>query len=143
LVEVADVRRRVRLRITEARQAAAARRAEVDAAERDVVSFLNEVAGPVFQMFAQALTAESYPFKVSTPAGALRLTPERSRSDFIEIELDTALDPPQVIGRVNYTRGSRGVAIERPIRENAAVADLTQDDVLDFLAAEIGPFVEK
>jgi hypothetical protein len=48
-----------------------------------------------------------------------------------------------VIGRVNYTRGSRGVAIERPIRENAAVADLTQEDVLDFLAAEIGPFVEK
>jgi hypothetical protein len=142
-VEVADVRRRVRLRITEARQAAAAHRAEVDAAERDVVPFLNEVAGPVFQMFAQALTAERYPFKVSTPSGALRLTPERSRNDFIEIELDTALNPPQVIGRVNYTHGSRGVAIERPIRENTAVADLTQEDVLDFLVAEIGPFVER
>ena len=133
----------MRLRIVEARQAAAAHRAEVDAAERDVVPFLNEVAGPVFQMFAQALTAESYPFKVSTPAGALRLTPERSRNDFIEIELDTALNPPQVIGRVNYTHGSRSMAIERPVRENTAVADLTQEDVLDFLAAEIGPFVEK
>jgi hypothetical protein len=143
LVEVADVRRRVRLRIVEARQAAAARRADVDAAERDFVPFLKEVAAPVCQMFAQALTAENYPFKVSTPAGALRLTPERSRNDFIEIELDTSLNPPQVIGRVNYTHGSRGVAIERPIRENAAVVDLTQDDVLDFLVAELGPFVEK
>jgi hypothetical protein len=142
-VETADVRRRVRLRIAEARQAAAARRADVDAAERAFAPFLTEVAAPVGRMFAQALTAEGYPFTISTPSRALRLTPERSRSDFNEIELDTALDPPQVIGRVNYTRGSRGVAIERPIRENTAVADLTQEDVLEFLVAEIGRFVEK
>lgn len=142
-MEVADVRRRVRQRIEEARQAAVARRAQADAAERDYATFLSGVAGPVFRVVASALTAEGYPFKVFTPAGTLRLASERSRQDYIEIELDTSVSPPQALGRSNRAHGARVVTAERPVRDGARVGELTETDVLDFLVAEIGPFVER
>ncbi|MGH9312036.1 MAG: hypothetical protein ACRD1S_02445 [Vicinamibacterales bacterium] len=143
MAEVADVRRRVRLRIEDARRRAAERRSEADVAERDFTTFLTAVAGPVFKQFAQALTAEGYPFKVNTPAGMLRLASERSRNDYIEIELDTELDPPQAVGRANRAHGARTMIAERPVRPGARVGELTEEDVLDFLTAEIGPFVER
>jgi hypothetical protein len=34
-------------------------------------------------------------------------------------------------------------SVERVIRERAAVSDLMDEDVLEFLLAEIGPFVER
>jgi hypothetical protein len=143
VAEIADVRRRVRLRIEEARRRAAERRTEVGAAERDFATFLTAVGGPIFRQFAQALTAEGYPFKVNTPAGLLRLASERSRTDYIEIELDTQLEPPQAVGRANRAHGARTMTSERPVRPGARVQELTEEDVLDFLVAEIGPFVER
>jgi hypothetical protein len=143
VLEVADVRRRVRQRIEQARRVAGTRRAAVDAAEIEYERFLREGAGPVFRLFASALSAEGYPFKVFTPAGMLRLASERSRQDYIEVELDTELSPPQVIGRSNRSHGARLITAERPVREGAGVADLTENDVLEFLLAEIGPFVER
>jgi hypothetical protein len=143
VAEVADVRRRVRQRITEARERSNARRLEVDAAGRQFASFLSDVARPLLKVFASALTAEGYPFTISTPAEALRLTPERSRSDFIEIGLDTSLDPPQVIGRTQLGRGARGITRERPVRDNKPVDQLSEGDLLDFLVEEIGPFLER
>jgi hypothetical protein len=94
-------------------------------------------------VFASALTAEGYPYKVFTPAGALRLASERSRQDYIEIELDTSMSPPQVVGRSNRAHGARVITAERPVRDGAGVEELTETDVLDFLVAEIGPFVER
>lgn len=143
MVEIADVRRRVRQRIEDARRRAAERRVEVDAAERDFARFLTEVAGPIFRQFAQALAAEGYHFSVNTPAGQLCLASDRSRSDFIEIELDTQLSPPQAIGRATRAHGARTMTSERPLRPGVKVHELTEDDVLDFLTAEIGPFVER
>jgi hypothetical protein len=143
VAEIADVRRRVRQRIEEARRRAAERRTQVDAAERDFVPFLSDVAGPVFKQFAQALTAEGYPFSVNSPAGQLRLVSERSRNDYIEMELDPLLDPPQAIGRTSRAHGTRTVTSERPVRSGVKVHELTEADVLDFLTAEIGPFVER
>lgn len=142
-MDVAGVRRRVRQRIEEVRRAAAARRAQADAAEREYEAFLSGIAGPVFRVFASALTAEGYPFKVFTPAGMLRLASERSRQDYIEIELDTSVSPPQAVGRSNRAHGARVVTAERPVRDGARVAELTETDVLDFLVEEIGPFVER
>lgn len=143
MVEIADVRRRVRQRIEDARRRAAERRAEVDAAERDFAQFLTVVATPIFRQFAQALAAEGYQFSVNTPAGQLRLASERSRNDYIEIELDTQLDPPQAVGRATRAHGARPITSERPLRPGVKVRELTEDDVLDFLTAELGPFVER
>jgi hypothetical protein len=143
VAEIADVRRRVRQRIEEARRRAAERRTQVDAAERDFIPFLTDIAGPIFRQFAQALVAEGYPFSVNSPAGQLRLVSERSRNDYIEIELDPLLDPPQAIGRASRTHGTRTVTSERPVRTGAKVHELTEADVLDFLTAAIGPFVER
>lgn len=142
MAEIADIRRRVRQRIEDARRRAAERRTQVDTAEREFTEFL-AVATPLFRQFAQALTAEGYPFSVNSPAGQLRLVSERSRNDYIEIELDTLLDPPQAIGRANRTHGTRTLTSERPVRPGTEVHELTEADVLDYLTAEIGAFVER
>lgn len=142
MLEVPDVRRRLRQAIAQAKQAAAARRADIDAADRDYQRFLERVAEPVFRIVAAALKAENHPFLIATPAGGLRLESERSREDFIELALDTS-EAPVVVGRVSRGRGRRMIATERPLREGAAVAELTEDDVLEFLLSEIAPFVER
>jgi hypothetical protein len=73
----------------------------------------------------------------------VRLASERSADDFVELALDTTRQPIEVVGRVSHGRGSRLITDERPIREGAAVADLTEEDVLRFLLASITPFVER
>lgn len=141
MVEVADVRRKFRARIEQARRASAERRAEADRAAQDYEIFLRDVATPAFRMVASVLSAEGYPFKVFTPADSLRLASDRSREDFFELELDTESAQPQVVGRVNRSRGGRVTTLERPIREGKRVADLTQDDVVEFFLEEIEPFL--
>jgi hypothetical protein len=141
-MEVSEVRRRVRAAIEAARQSAQERRARSDQAARDYEVFL-ERAVPVFHTFASALGPEGFRFAVFTPAGAVRLASESSSGDFIELSLDTSADPPAVVGRTNRGRGRRLVTSERPIREGATVAQLTEEDVLEFLAIEIMPFVER
>jgi hypothetical protein len=140
-MDIADVRRRLRGAIEAARRDAADRRARVDLAERDYQAFLAERAVPVFHDFANALTAEGHPFKVFTPARSVKLAADRSGEDFIELELDTVQDPPQVTGRSSRGRGRHMVTSERPVREHAAIADLTEEDVLGFLLSEIVHFV--
>jgi hypothetical protein len=140
-MEISDVRRSLRQRIEQARRATAERRARADAAARVYEAFLTDVATPVFQMFANALRVEGYPFKLFTPAGGLRLMSDRSSDDFIELALDTTTDPPVVLARINRGRGSRLVTSERPIRPDAAIDEITDQDVLQFLLNEIEPFV--
>lgn len=139
--EVADVRRRFRQRIQEARRQAEARRVEGDRAARDYEMFLRDTATPAFFTVASVLTAEGYPFKVYTPANSLRLSSTNSRDDYFELELDTEPSPPVVMGRVNRNRGGRLVTIERPIRPGAAVSELTQEDVVEFVLSEFDRFV--
>jgi hypothetical protein len=142
-MEVAEVRRRVRAAIESARRAAQERRTRSDQASREYETFLRDIAVPVFHVFAAALVAESHRFKVFTPAESVRLASESSPEDFIEITLDAAADPPAVMGRTNRGRGRRGVASERPIKHVESIAQLTDEDVLAFLASEIEPFVER
>jgi hypothetical protein len=140
-MEISEVRRRVRSAIEEARREAAARRERADAAVRDYEAFLAGRAVPVFQQFASALQGEGFRFRVETPADSVRLTADGS-DDHIELVLDRTLDPPRVVGRSSRGRGRRQVVAERPVRD-AAVADLTDADVLDYLAEEIRGFVER
>lgn len=142
VIEIPDIRRRLRQVLDQAKHAAAARREQTAAAERDYARFLSEVAEPVFRVFAAAIKAEGHAFLIATPSGGLRLEAERSREDAIEIALDTT-DTPVVVGRVSRGRGRRMMATERPLREGAAVSDLTEEDVLQFLLTEIVPFVSR
>ena len=142
-MEPSDVRRGVRQVIDQARKRTAARRAAADQASRAFESFLPNVATPVFKLFASVIKAEGYPFAVHTPGGGLRLASERAADDYIELALDTTLEPPTVVARVNRGRGSRLITDERPVREGATIESLTEKDVLEFLLREIAPFLEK
>lgn len=142
-MEVSEVRRRLRAAIDAARTGAQERRARSDQAAREYEEFLRDRAVPVFHVFASALVAEGHRFKVFTPADSVRLASESSAEDFIELVLDPLSDPPAVIGRVNRGRGRRLVTSERPVNEQASIAQLTDEDVLAFLTGAIVPFVER
>jgi hypothetical protein len=142
-MDIPEVRRRLRAAIDLARREAADRRARSDAASRDYDIFLEQRAVPVFQTLAAALSGEGLRFKVFTPSGSVRLAADGAKDDFIELALDAAADPPDVVGRVSRGRGRRMIASERPVREGVAIADLTDEDVLNFLLREVLPFVER
>jgi hypothetical protein len=142
-MEISDIRRGLRQAIEGAKRASAERRARADAAGRAYQVFLLDVATPVFQMFANVLKVDGYPFLLFTPAGGLRLMSERSSGDYIELVLDGSTDPPSVLARINRGRGSRVITAERPVRADASIDQITQEDVLGFLLSQIGPFVER
>jgi hypothetical protein len=142
-VEPSDIRRELKRAIERVRREAADRRTAADAAARHYERFLEDVAAPFFRALANVLKGEGHPFTVFTPAGSVRLASEKSGDDFLEVALDTSRHPPSVVGRVSYARGRRVVASERPVREGAEIAELTERDLLDFVLAEIAPFVER
>jgi hypothetical protein len=140
-VEVSHVRRRLTAAIELARRGAQERRERAAATERTYETFLADVAVPVMRMLASALKADGYPFTVATPGGAVRLASDKGRDDYIELALDTAVDPPEVIGRVSYGRGSRTLAEERPVKPGASPQAITEEDVLDFLLRALEPWL--
>jgi hypothetical protein len=139
--DVALLRRDLLRTIEAARRDAARRRQAREAARTAYETFLVEQAIPVFRAFASALKAEGLPFEVMTPQGGIRLVPERSREDAIELELDGELDPPQVILRTTRTRGSRTLRAEMPLRDGTPVDQLSEDDVVRALMGAIGAWV--
>ena len=142
-MEVPEIRRRVRAAIESARQHAQERRLRGDQAARDYEAFLRDRAVPLFHTLASALAAEGYRFKVFTPAESVRLAAETSGDDYVEIVLDTSVDPPGVLGRSSRGRGRRIVTSERPVREGTPVNALTDEDLLGFVLAELSPFLER
>lgn len=132
-MEISAVRRRVLSAITSARSRAEERRQRSQDAERDYAAFLQNVATPVVHQVAAALKAESYAFTVYTPGDGLRLAYDRGRDDFVEFALDTSGEHPQVIGRISQGRGSRRLEEERPVKPDASPAELTEEDVLEFV----------
>jgi len=142
-IEISELRKRLRAAIDKSRRAAADHRARVDAASAAYATFLQDKAGPLAQMVANALRAEGYHFTVFTPAGGVRLSSVKSGDDYLEFALDSAQPEPAVVLRVNRSRGRRVMQHERPLREHATVDALTEEDVLQALLQEIGPFVER
>lgn len=143
MIEPGEVRRRLLQRIDAVRRDAAVRRAAATEAEREYEVFLEQHAVPVFRLVASALRPEGSQFQVFTPAGAVRLSSERSRDDFIELALESSRHPVEVMGRTSVTRGSRVLTSEQPVREGTRIGDLTDEDVLEFVLRVIGPFVER
>jgi|SRR5687767_11315535 len=140
-MEVSHVRKRLQGAIAAARQRAQQRRQATADAERAYATFLETIATPITRQVATVLKAEGFAFTISTPGNGLRLAVDRGRDDFIEISLDTEIDPPQVIGRISHTHGSRTIDEERPIKAGTAPDALTEDDVLEFLLSALQPWL--
>jgi hypothetical protein len=143
VIEISELRKRIKQTIDQARHAAADRRQRQDAAIREGQRALEEVVTPIFRMTAGVLKAEGFPFQLSTPAGAVRLASERGRDDFIEIALETDRDPVAFVGRVSRTWGRRVLASERLVREAPGLDGLSDEDVVRFLTKELASFVER
>lgn len=142
-MEVSDVRRRLRAAMEAAKRSAVERRTRADEASRAWAAILPETVVPAFHGLASALAAENYRFKVETPGDAVRLASDRSAEEFVELSLDTARDMPAVLVRSTRGRGRRIVSSERIAREGAAIASLTQEDVVDLLLEELVPLIER
>lgn len=142
-MEVSLVRNRLNRAIEAARERAQRRRQRTAAAEGAYDTFLQNVATPVTRLVANTLKVESHAFTVFTPAGGLRLASDRGRDDYIEFALDPTLDPPQVVGRISHTRGSRTLAVERPIKPGTPPEGLSEEDVLTFLLDALEPWLER
>ena len=139
-MEIADARKRILATIERSKQRAAERRARADEASRAYSSFLEEIAIPLFRQAANVLKVEGYPFGLFTPAGSVKLVSDRNPQDAIEMLFDSSGDRPLVMGHTTRSRGGRVVESERPVGDPAS---LSEADVLDFLARELEPFVER
>ena len=142
-VEVSLVRNRLNRAIEAARERAQQRRQRTAAAERAYDIFLQNVAMPVTRLVANTLKVENHAFTVFTPGGGLRLASDRGRDDYIEFALESTSDPPQVVGRISHTRGSRTLAEERPIKPGTPPEGLSEEDVLTFLLDALQPWLER
>lgn len=142
-MEVSQVRRRLQAAIVASRERAQRRRQRAAEAESSYDGFLSQVATPLARQVANALNAEGYAFTVSTPGRGLRLALDRGRDDFIELALDTNADEPVVVGRVRRTRGSRTLEEERPIKPGAAPDQVSEQDLLEFFANALEPWLER
>jgi len=143
MLEAGEVRKRLRHTIEAAKRDAAARRTAMGEVQAAYDTFLEDHAVPVLRQVASALKAEGHVFQVLTPAGTARLVSDRTKDDYLEVVLDGARKAPEVIGRANRVRGSELIADEQPIRANARVSDLTDEDVLSWVLRVIVPFVER
>jgi hypothetical protein len=142
-LEVSQVRRRLTAAIEQARRDAQQRRERSSEVQRAYDVFLAEVAVPVARMAANVLKAEGYPFTVATPGGGLRLISDKGRDDYVEIVLDTTANPPLVIGRISYARGSRTIAEERAVKAGAPPQNISEEEFLDFLVGALAPWLER
>jgi hypothetical protein len=129
--------------MTTARDRAKQRRHKSDEAELAYTTFLENLAGPLARQVVNALRAEGYSFTVSTPGRGLRVSLDQGRDDFIELALSTDTDQPHVVGRIRRTRGSRTLDEERPVKPGAAPQDVSEDDLLEFLARALEPWLER
>jgi hypothetical protein len=140
-MESSTVRNRLNLVIDAAKRSSAARRARNDEASRSYERVL-EFSVPLFRQVAQALKVSGYLFSVFTPGGSVKLMSDKSPEDYIELSLDTSGEHPTVMGHVSRTRGRRVTESEHPIAQKP-VAELTEEDVFEFVLKEIEPFVER
>ena len=142
-METSEVRRRIRTAIETARARRAERRARTDEAVRAYDQFLPAIAVPAFHSVAGALTGEGHRFNVITPAGTVRMSPERSAEDYIELSLDTERDRPAVVMRSARGRGRRMVSSERALREDLPIGELAEEDVIAAVIDEAISFIER
>lgn len=140
-LDVAEVRRRVRLRIETLKHDAAQHRVQVGAATASFGPWLERAAVPLFRQFANVLRAEGLLFRVLTPAGLVRLEAVRSADDFLEVRLDAERRPVAIVLRRGYSRGSHRFTDERVLAEGIDYSHVSATDVLDALVEDAAPFL--
>ncbi|MDP6581798.1 MAG: hypothetical protein QF681_14175 [Vicinamibacterales bacterium] len=109
MTEIAEVRQRVLATIERARQEASERRARSDVAEAQGRRFIEDTATPVARQVASVLKVEGFQYRLSTPAGSVRLVSATQHDDFIELAVDATQDPVTIMTRVSHARGKRGL----------------------------------
>jgi hypothetical protein len=139
-MEISLVRKRLTETIERAKQHAAERRGRSDQAARDFELFLQNIAVPLIRQLANALKANGYAFTVFTPTGSVRMMSDRTAEDYIELTLDADENPPRVVAQISRTRGRRVIDAERSV---GAPAELSEEQLLDFLLKELEAFVER
>jgi hypothetical protein len=142
-MEIVQIRRRVQVRLADIKRAAAERREKVAAAERAYGPFLANVATPTVTAVAQSLSAEGYPYKVTTPGKAVRMVSDRSGRTYLEIRLDTSGAEPQLVAEVGRERGSRVLADERPVCQGMAIEAVTDEDLLAAILDAMAELIER
>ena len=142
-MEIVQIRRRVQVRLADIKRAAAERREKTAAAERAYGVFLADVATPTVNAVAQSLSAEGYPYKVTTPGSAVRLVSDRSGRTYLEIRLDTTGAAPQLVAEVGRERGSRVLADERPICQGITIDAITDEDLLAAILDAMAELIER
>ena len=136
MAEVSEVRQRVLAMIERVRRDAAERRARADGAEV-------QAATPLVRQVLSVLKVEGFSYRVSTPAGSVRLVSEKHHEDFIDLAVDTTQDSVTIMTTVSYVRGQRVSTKERPLADGVDVDQLTEEHVLTFLLAALPVFVER
>ena len=143
-MDVSELRRRILRALDDAKNDAALRRTEVDAAQRAYDEFLEQVAVPVLRQTQLVLKAEGHAFTVHAPAGGARIVSDSAAETFLEFVLDQSGERPLVIGRTSRQRGrGRVVVDERPVVTDKPVASVTDEDVAAFLVAELPRLVRR
>jgi hypothetical protein len=144
MTETAELRKRIRQLIDEARHVAATHRADAARGEAAFEPFAATIATPVFRARAGVLKAEGYPFRVATPAGVVRLEPERGgEGDGIELRLETSRYPVAVIGRVQFTHGRHVEEDEQVLSELSDLGVITEEQVIGFVLRALPPFLRR
>jgi hypothetical protein len=141
MADVAQLRKRVRAAIDAARREDTERKTRTAEATRAYEVFLDTIAIPAARQVAMALRAEGVPIDVTTPSGAVRLVSERRRGDGVEISLDGGTDPPSVLVTITRMRGSRHLQADRPLKSEAPIAALTEDDVIEMFLEVLKPWL--
>jgi hypothetical protein len=142
-MEVSQVRRHVQAALAAARERTQRRRESVAEAERGYERFLTDIAVPIGRQVANVLKAEGRSFTVSTPAGAMRLAPDRGRDEFVEITLNTEAEAPVIVGHIRHARGSRTIDEERPVKPGETLDKISEEDFLEFLIRALEPWFER
>ncbi|HJN46231.1 MAG: hypothetical protein CL477_18245 [Acidobacteria bacterium] len=143
MTEVAEVRQRVLATIERARREASERRARSDVAEAQGRRFIEDTATPVGRQVVSVLKVEGFQFRLSTPAGSLRLVSATNHDDCIELAVDATQDPVTIMTLVSHARGKRVSTTERPLADGVDVDQLTDEHVLSFLLEALTVFVER
>jgi len=142
-LEISLVRRRIQAAMTTARDRAKLRRQKADEAGQAYEKFLEQLAAPLARQIVNALRAEGYNFTVSTPSRGLRVSLDAGRDDYVDLALNAETDEPYVVGRIRRTRGSRTIDEERPVKPGAGPDSVSEDDLLEFLARALEPWLER
>src|SRR5262245_22146401 len=103
-MDTGELRRRILRALEDAKNDAALRRSETDAASRAYDAFLANIAVPMLKQTQDVLKAENQTFVLNAPAGSAKLVSEASQDTFLEFVMDSSGKRPHVIGRLSRAR---------------------------------------